>query len=331
MKYKKIAIIGGSGFVGTSVSRLFKEKMINHSICDIDVSRPSDILIEMDVENPESLDKLISHDCIINLAAVHRDDVKPISRYDNVNVEGARNVCNAAKKYKINTIIFTSSVAIYGFAPPNTKEDGPANFFNDYGRTKFEAEKIYSDWYYEDPHNRKLIIIRPTVIFGEGNRGNVYNLLNAIFLKKFVMIGKGLNKKSMAYVKNVAAFIEYVLSLDEGKHIFNYIDKPDLNMNELISKTRGILFKKDNVGLRFPVFLGRIAGSLADIFSFFLKKNLPISRIRIEKFISDSMFGSSIKTQTTFKAPHELHEAIEKTIRYEFIEDNSMEQTFETE
>ena len=58
------------------------------------------------------------------------------------------------------------------------------------------AENIYKDWFNEDPSKRTLIIIRPTVIFGEGNRGNVYNLLNQINSKKFAMFGNGKNKKS---------------------------------------------------------------------------------------------------------------------------------------
>ena len=45
-------------------------------------------------------------------------------------------------------------------------------------------QKIYIDWYNKDPENRKLIIIRPTVIFGEGNRGNVYNLFKQIATKE---------------------------------------------------------------------------------------------------------------------------------------------------
>ena len=76
------------------------------------------------------------------------------------------------KRYQ-NKIIFTSSVAIYGFAPANTGEDGKPDYFNDYGRTKYLAEQVYKKWQAEDPENRTLVIVRPTVIFGEGNRGNV--------------------------------------------------------------------------------------------------------------------------------------------------------------
>ena len=108
------------------------------------------------------------------------------------------------------------------------------NFFNEYGRTKHLAEKVYLKWQQEDPENRRLIIIRPTVIFGPGNRGNVYNLFNQIFKKRFVMFGDGNNQKSMAYVENVAAFIMYIANSNPNLQIYNYVDKPDLSMNKLI-------------------------------------------------------------------------------------------------
>jgi GlcNAc-P-P-Und epimerase len=47
-----------------------------------------------------------------------------------------------------------------------------------------------------DPRSRNLIIVRPTVIFGEANHGNVYNLLKQIASGKFIMFGDGKNRKS---------------------------------------------------------------------------------------------------------------------------------------
>ena len=89
-------------------------------------------------------------------------------------------------------------MAVYGFAKPGIDEEGLIKPFNAYGRSKFEAEEIFREW---QRNSNELIIIRPTVIFGEGNRGNVYNLFNQIALRRFVMVGNGNNKKSLAYIK----------------------------------------------------------------------------------------------------------------------------------
>ena len=80
---------------------------------------------------------------------------------------GAQKVCDAATNLGINKIIFTSSVAIYGFAEAETDEKGKPNYFNDYGRTKYLAEEIYKKWQSEDKDNRTLVIVRPTVILEE--------------------------------------------------------------------------------------------------------------------------------------------------------------------
>ena len=327
---KKIAIIGGSGFVGSRLSKRFRTSGLDSKVFDLQVKQESEESSFVDVENPETLEKIEGFNIIINLAAIHKDNVRPISRYDEVNVEGARQVCSAARKYNINKIIFTSSVAVYGFAPEDTDESGKINYFNDYGRTKYLAEKVYMKWYEEDPTNRSLVIIRPTVIFGEGNRGNVYNLLKQISKRRFLMVGRGKNIKSMAYVENVAAFLEYSLNFSKGKHLYNYIDKPDFDMNELVSKTRKFLFGKNNIGLRLPRFLGIVIGYIADLLSKLTGRPLPVSSIRVKKFMGTTQFSSSIN-QTGFVPEVSLEEGLCSTLRYEFIEDNSNNRTFDTE
>lgn len=327
-----ITIFGGSGFLGYNLTNILDKKNIDFSIFDINDSHnfPNKV-IKGDICKPNDLDKVISSEVFINLAAVHRDDIKPLSLYDDVNVEGSRKICELARKRNVKKIIFASSVAIYGFAKPNTDESGEINYFNDYGRTKYEAEKIYREWYEEKPHERSLVIIRPTVIFGKGNRGNVFNLFNQINKGLFAMIGDGENIKSMAYVKNVASFFEYSINFEKGLHIFNYIDKPDLNMNQLITIIREVLFKKRNVGIRVPKYIGISLGRIFDIFAALIKKNLPISHIRVIKFISTTQFETSINSKTNFKAPFDLTDAIKETLEFEFKKNNIDKITFDTE
>ena len=326
-----IAIIGGAGFVGCRLAATLKNSTSEYSLLDIDTSvRVGGAAHYFDVEDTQSLHQLQNMSCIINLAAVHRDDIRPLSRYDDVNVQGAVNVCKAAREYDINKIIFTSSVAIYGFALADTDESGEPNYFNDYGRTKYLAEQVYKEWQAEDPENRTLVIVRPTVIFGEGNRGNVYNLLKQIASGRFVMFGNGQNRKSMAYVENVAAFLDYSLSFKSGLHIYNYIDKPDFEMNTLVSKARKTVFGKNNVGLRLPAFLGMAIGYFADFVAKVTGKTLPVSSIRVKKFMATTQFASSLG-ETGFAPPVSLEEGLARTLRYEFLEDNSDKRSFETE
>ena len=96
------------------------------------------------------------------------------------------------------------------------------------------------------------------------------------------MFGDGKNIKSMAYVENVVAFIEHSLSFESGLHIYNYIDKPDFDMNTLISIARRILFGKTNVGLRLPGFVGLALGYAADLAAMIIRKSLPVSSIRVK-------------------------------------------------
>ena len=139
MSQNSIAVIGGSGFIGTRLVSLLLEA--GHTVTIVD-KQDSEKYPELrkagDVRN---VDDIVSAcrgcDTIYNLAAEHKDDVRPISLYDDVNVQGARNVCIAAEKLGINKIIFTSTVAIYGFSENELDENAEIAYINDYGPVSY--------------------------------------------------------------------------------------------------------------------------------------------------------------------------------------------------
>jgi nucleoside-diphosphate-sugar epimerase len=330
MMAKKITVIGGSGFVGTNFCRQLSLKQQDFEILDLKMSNQfSEKCKIADVRNIDTLRKTISGDVIVNLAAVHRDDVRDKSEYYRTNVKGAENIAVVCEEKGIGKIVFTSSVAVYGFAEPGTDEAGAINPFNEYGRTKFKAEEKLRSW--QAKGNNSLIIIRPTVIFGEGNRGNVFNLLNQIASNKFLMLGKGENKKSMAYIGNVVAFLDVCISTDQKYGVYNYVDTPDLTMNDLVSKVRLKLLDKKDVGLRLPYFLGLVLGYIADFVSILVHKNLPISSIRVKKFASSTEFKSSKGDLDDFEVPYSLIDGINRTLDSEFISPASDREIFYTE
>ena len=312
-----ITIIGGSGFVG---SFLIKE-LKNYKVGNLD-KKPSpffdNITVEGDIRNFDEIKIPKGTKSIVLLAAEHRDDVSPTSLYYDVNVQGTKNVLEAMDKSGVKNLIFTSSVAIYGLNKKNPDENHDQDPFNHYGKSKWEAEVVIKEWYENDPINKSVTILRPTVIFGERNRGNVYNLLKQISSGKFMMIGKGQNKKSMAYVGNIVALIKNRLEKSElGFSIFNYADKPDFSMVELTQTIE----KKMKIKLpiiKIPYLLGMMGGYVFDFISVLSGKKFSISSVRVQKFCATTQFDSD-KVHSSFKAPYTLKEGLDKTLEHEFI------------
>jgi nucleoside-diphosphate-sugar epimerase len=329
----KCNIIGGSGFIGTRfVRRLQSSGMSSFQIIDKAESNsyPKNTALA-DVRSLEQLRATVEEAAVIvNLAAEHRDDVRPLSLYDDVNIGGAKNICKVAREKGVQTIIFTSSVAVYGFAPIGTDESGKIAPFNDYGRTKYEAEQVFKSWQAEAPDERTLVIIRPTVVFGEQNRGNVYNLLRQIASGNFFMVGHGENRKSMAYVENVAAFIEYSMSFKPGVHIYNYIDKPDFTMNSLVANVNRILGRSEKIGFRLPFAVGYLIGKGFDLVAAMTGRRFAISSIRVKKFCANSVYDTAID-KTGFVRPVPLEQAIAQTVRHEFVENHDGEPLYFSE
>jgi nucleoside-diphosphate-sugar epimerase len=316
------AVVGGSGFIGTRVVDLLIGKY-GKKVYIVD-KRPSqafpDLARVADVRSFSALRDTISSDSVIvNLAAEHRDDVSPADLYYQVNVDGARNLCSIAESKGVKKIIFTSSVAVYGHSESVIDEDYSLAPFNHYGRSKLEAEKVFLEWYRKDPDNRTLVIVRPTVVFGRGNRGNVFNLLKSIVDRKFVMVGSGRNKKSIAYVENVAAFIVHVIDSPPGKYVYNYADKPDYSMTELVEFVSACLGTRGRGWFRVPLSVGLVIGYGFDVLQRITGRQFDISSVRIRKFCSQSVFSSRVSS-TGFVPPCEINAALEQTIRCEFIE-----------
>ena len=330
-KMNKICLIGASGFVGTRLIEQLGKENCNNIDKNQSLKYP-EITILQDIREDNLANSLpTGTKTIVLLAAEHRDDVSPTSLYYDVNVQGTRNVLEAMDNIGVTNIIFTSSVAVYGLNKQNPNENHPTDPFNHYGISKWQAEEALEEWFNIDQKKRSLTIIRPTVIFGERNRGNVYNLLKQIASGKFLMVGKGANYKSMAYVGNVAAFIKHQLeNISPGYKVFNYIDKPDVNMNELVTQVELSLNKKIP-STHVPYWLGMLAGFGFDVLSKITGKKFAISAVRVKKFCATTQFDANAAQNCGFNAPFTLAEGLDKTLQYEFGNEKRDDITFISE
>jgi nucleoside-diphosphate-sugar epimerase len=306
----KIAITGGSGFIATRLIEDLKKN--NHEIVVIDKAHSDPI----NILNQEKLNAACAGcDTIIHLAAAHRDDIFPRSIYYEENGVGTENVTKAAEINDIKRIIFTSTVAVYALDAGEPDESSAVDPFNDYGKSKLQAEEHIREWQNKSPDNIATII-RPVVVFGENNRGNVYNLIKQISDGKFLMIGRGDNKKSMAYVGNVALFIKHCLNEKES-NLYNYADKPDLKTKELIDEIYTKL-NQQKPSIVIPYWFGLLAGFGFDVLAKITGKNFPVSSIRIKKFCADTSVASIKKNQIGFIPEYSLTDGVERMINHDF-------------
>lgn len=315
----RCTLIGGSGFIGT---RLIGRLRATHDVRNIDLHHSQaydDCTAIGDVRDEARLTELLQGtDTVILLAAEHHDNVTPHSLYYDVNVNGMKATLAAMEKAGVRHIVFFSTVAVYGLnltAAPDEK--APCHPFNHYGHSKYEAEQLLEKWITAHP-DRSGYVIRPTVVFGENNQGNVYNLLRQIASPHFMMIGKGNNKKSIAYVGNIVEFTCHLLdNVSLGYHIFNYADTPDLTMRQLVDFATKALGRKKRF-LTIPRWLGLTIGYILDTMSTLTGKKYPLSAIRIRKFCATTCYDSDKVVRLGFTPPFSLKDSLQRTITYEF-------------
>ncbi len=319
----KILITGGSGFIGTRLQRQLLDA--GHSVRVFDRRHsPLNLTADIVIGDVRDYDALAAAMCgcdgIIHLAAEHADNVTPAELYDEVNAGGAENVVRAMDAMGITKLLFTSSSAVYPlFVEGDPSEDTIPEPFNRYGKSKYDAENVLRNWYEKSSPGKQLIIIRPCVVFGENNRGNIYLMLEQIYKKRFLVIGDGNNLKSVSYVGNIVSFIQYAVdNLLPGNYLFNYADKPDLTTGQMIRIANRTLGRGDKLGLRVPYWLGLIAGGCFDLLGRITGKKYPVSLIRVKKFRVSLCFDNSRAMGTGFKPPYSLEEAFRRTVEFEF-------------
>lgn len=322
----QVLVIGGSGFIGTRlISVLVAER--GHSVVNLDLEPSSahpGLTILGDIRSPSDMVSACrGRDVVVNLAAVHRDDVRPLSLYHETNVEGARVLTEAMTAAGVTRLVFTSSVAVYGLDVNHPDESTEPNPFNAYGRTKLAAEGVYRSWAAAQD-DRSLTVVRPCVVFGESNRGNVHTLAHQIQRRRFLLVGDGANRKSMAYVGNIVELladrVESADRVDSATRVetINYADKPDMTTKELVAVLALALTGKPPSRARVPVWLVAAGGRFLDLAARVTGRTLSISSVRIQKFFASTTVDTTLLESTGFRPRYTLQEGLARTIAADF-------------
>ena len=202
-----VLLTGSSGFISSHLISALN----NQNIFGIDLINSKNTNLIFDVKKKINTSRLPRKiDLIINLAAIHREPGHKNTEYFDTNILGAENITKFAEKVGCNQIIFTSSISPYGIEDKLKDENTIPCPNTPYGSSKLVAEKIHIAWQNRDIKNRVLTIVRPGVVFGKGEGGNMSRLVKLIHKNFFFYMGNKDTRKAGIYVKELVNQILWV-------------------------------------------------------------------------------------------------------------------------
>jgi UDP-glucose 4-epimerase len=217
------------------------------------------------------------------LAHVFGSSAGDFNRFIEVNEIGTGNLIDAALQSGVPNVVLVSSVSVYGSYPGSEcNETVPCHPRGAYAISKRRGELRAIERMARGPGS--LVILRFTTIYGEGDRGNVAKLIDALDRGRFIWPGSGQNQKSLIYKEDAARAC--LCALDRpvsGTDVFNVSAQP-ATMKEIVTAICQALGRPvPRVGV--PLSLLRAAGAISRVLG-------DPGRLdnRLQKFIHDDVY-----------------------------------------
>ncbi|WP_348823525.1 NAD-dependent epimerase/dehydratase family protein [Flavobacterium aestuarii] len=259
----KTIITGASGFVGQNLSRYLSQHFFE--------------INSISLRNSDWKDKFTA-DAIIHLAGKAHDtkNTSDASEYFKVNTDLTKELFDIFLESDVKDFIYFSSVkAAADDVSDVLLENTVPNPKTPYGQSKLQAENYILSK--EIPDGKRVFIIRPCMIHGPGNKGNL-NLLYKIVSKGLPWpLGAFENKRSFLSIDNLCFIVKELLErADISSGIYNIADNEPLSTNELIELLGQSLGKQNRIWNISASFIKKTA-SLGDILK------LPLNSERLQK------------------------------------------------
>jgi nucleoside-diphosphate-sugar epimerase len=287
-----VSVTGSSGFVGSSFLNYFKNEVIRIS------SRGNESNIDGD-------------EVVIHLAGKAHDlkNTSKSQEYYDVNTELTKKVYDSFLASEAKVFITLSSVkAVADQVEGELSEQHHPNPVTHYGKSKLLAEQYI--FLKEIPEGKRVYVLRPCMIHGPGNKGNL-NLLYKLVSKNIPWpLGALDNKRSFCSIDNLMfIFKELIEREDIPSGIYNIADDEPLSTNELIS----LIAKSQN---RRPKFWSLSKKFIEGVAAIGDKLHLPLNTERLQKLTSSYVVNNAkIKAAIGKPLPVSSRDGLMKTFK----------------
>jgi len=284
-----ILITGSDGFIGRHITKHLQKE---NKIFGIDLKNTNglDSTTIADVRDKKFFDHVPDDiDLIINLAAIHREPGHSRNEYFDTNITGAENVCEFAERVNCNRIIFTSSISPYGVSESIKDEKTKPCPSSPYGESKLQAEEIHSKWQKSNPNERILTIVRPGVVYGDGEGGNMTRLVKAVKRGFFIYMSNKETHKAGVYIKELINMISWAHSKQINNELpksimFNATIWPNPSIGDYV-RTICQCYNIRRFIPSAPYSLLITISYLFEVICYILRKQNPLSPVRIRKLV----------------------------------------------
>ncbi len=211
-----VLITGSTGFIGSALMSYLRDA--GRRVVGIDrAAQPEADSLRVDLTTITGDD--LPQPCpptIIHLAALSKEPGYPWRDYFANNAEATRRLCRAADEAGVQNIVFTSSMMAFASGPWRRSESDFGDADTAYGASKLQAEEILRTWQAEKA-GRRIRIVRPGVVFGPGDTGNMRRLIHGLSKGRFAYIGRDDTVKSCIYLKDMVRLLVRLID-DDGPH-----------------------------------------------------------------------------------------------------------------
>ena len=285
-KYTKVFLTGASGWLGKRIAQALTSgneaisTVLETKNCELKCLVPAGenirelqqlgaTIITGDITQPQDIERFLVdgyNGLVLHIAGI----IHPPGRttwFDKINYEGSRHILEAATRFQTKRLVVMSSNSPTGLNSSSDHlftEDSPYSPYMGYGRSKHKMELMMRAAM-KEKNSPEITIIRAPWFYGPGQPLRQTEFFTMIKQGKFPLMGKGLNKRSMAYVDSLAYGILLAANTDAAiNEIFWIADDRPYSMLEIVTTIKSVLEEDFNItcskkNLHVPAIISDIA------------------------------------------------------------------------
>jgi len=320
-----VLVTGATGFIASHLLPvLHQKKWLVSAAIRQNSENLSEVPIEYtsvgDIDGKTNWQKALAGiDVVIHLAArahiLQESTSDSKAEFLKVNIEGTANLVQQSIEAGVKHFIFISSIgAMATMSDRILSENSPCQPDTTYGRSKLSAEQALIDL--AKNSSMTWTILRPTLVYGSGNPGNMERLIKLINLGLPLPFASIQNRRSFVYVENLVDAIAICMThLAARNRIFLVSDGRDLSTPELIMLIANSMKQPCQL---FPLSTKILKGlgRLGDRVEHLLHKSVPLNSYAVERLMG-SLFVDIAQIQTSlhWQPPFSVEQAFEKTFQ----------------